>query len=138
LGKKDPQLRKCFYKIYCKVLFKLVIDGGSAIHSLVGPDSIRKQAEQAMGRKVISSIPPSASVSASASRFLPCLSSCPFDDVIWKGCHMMSNKLLYSQNEPLPPKLLLPYCFITAIVPPHPGRHLPFRLLSPTVLTMLF
>jgi hypothetical protein len=50
-----------------------------AIPGLVVLGSIRKQAEEAMRHKPASSTPsPSmASAAAPASRFLPCLSSCP-------------------------------------------------------------
>ena len=47
---------------------------GHAIPGLVGLGSKRKQPEQATGSKPVSSTPP---WSPHASRFLPCLSSCP-------------------------------------------------------------
>jgi hypothetical protein len=50
---------------------------GGAIHGLVVLGSIRKQAEQARGNTSVSSAPSMASASAPASRFLPCVSSCP-------------------------------------------------------------
>jgi hypothetical protein len=56
---------------------------GGAIPGLDVPGSVRKQAEQAMGSKPVSSThTPMASPSAPASRSLPYLSSClmSFDD----------------------------------------------------------
>jgi hypothetical protein len=54
---------------------------GGAIPVLVALGSIRKQSEQAMRRKSVSSTPSMTSASAPVSRFLPCLSSCP--DFLW-------------------------------------------------------
>ena len=72
---------------------------GGAIPGLVALGSIRKQSEQAMRRKSVSSTPSMTSASAPVSRFLPCLSSCP--DFLWWWTVMWKCK----PNKPFPLQL---------------------------------
>jgi hypothetical protein len=72
---------------------------GGAIPGLVVLGSIRKQAEQASKQHLSM-----ASASAPASRFLPCLSSCP-DFLQCLGCGRIS------QMSPFLPNLLLVIVF---------------------------
>jgi hypothetical protein len=85
--RREPQLRQCLHKIRLQssllVIF-LVIDVrgaqpivGGVIPKLVVLGGIRKKAEQATREQANRQHSSMASASATASRFLPCLSSCP-------------------------------------------------------------
>jgi hypothetical protein len=92
--------------------------------------SIRKQAEQAMGSRAVSSDPvlsvsvPASRVLSSLCPFLPpgscplCVSSCLQGPVLQDSSAFADelSRGTVSETNPLLPKLLLAWCFITAIV----------------------
>jgi hypothetical protein len=107
---REPQMRKCLHNIQLRstcLMGRAQPIVGGAIPGLVVLDSVRKQAEQAMGSNPVSSMAPT---SAPAPRFLFCLSSWPdflgWRTVIWK----------YNPNKPYSPHLTFWSWFcITAI-----------------------
>ena len=81
---KEPQLRTWLHKIQLESSFSMTDQCGraqpmmgGAIPGLLILDSIRKQAEQVMGSKPVSSIPSSSLHQFLPPGFLPCLIFCP-------------------------------------------------------------
>ena len=87
----------------CKAFSQLVIKGGRAhygwCHPWASPGFYKKASWANQGKQSCKQHPFMASVSASASRSLPCVSSCP--DFLWGTAAMWQCKL----NKPFPPQL---------------------------------